>query len=98
MHRIARADFNHGTTRQQAIEQFAADADVVVFLTQDAVLTEPTSLQQLVDAFDDPTVAAAMLDRLLDDVAQVVVDSGREAAAARLSAASGRPVGRTRNW
>ena len=59
VHRIARADFNHGTTRQQAIEQFAADADVVVFLTQDAVLTEPTSVQQLVDAFGDPTVAAA---------------------------------------
>jgi len=59
VHRIARADFNHGTTRQQAIEQFAADADVVVFLTQDAVLADPTALQKLVEALDDPNVAAA---------------------------------------
>jgi rhamnosyltransferase len=58
VHRIARADFNHGTTRQQAVEQFAAQADVVVFLTQDAVLAEPSALQQLVAAFDDATVAA----------------------------------------
>ncbi len=57
--RIARADFNHGTTRQRAIDQFAADADLVVLLTQDAVLAEPTALQQLLAAFDDPTVAAA---------------------------------------
>ncbi len=59
VHRMARADFNHGTTRQQAIEQFAADADVVVFLTQDALLVEPSALQQLVAAFDDTPVAAA---------------------------------------
>lgn len=58
VHRIARADFNHGATRQQAIEQFAADADVAVFLTQDAVLAEPTALEQLAAAFDDAAVAA----------------------------------------
>jgi rhamnosyltransferase len=58
VHRMARADFNHGTTRQRAIEQFAVDADLVVFLTQDAVLAEPSALHQLVSAFDDATVAA----------------------------------------
>jgi rhamnosyltransferase len=59
VHSVARATFNHGTTRQQAVDQFAAQADVVVFLTQDALLAEPTALQQLVAAFDDTTVAAA---------------------------------------
>lgn len=59
VHRIARADFNHGTTRQRAIGQFAADADVVVFLTQDAVLADSSALQRLVAALDDPAVAAA---------------------------------------
>ena len=59
VHRIARAAFNHGTTRQQGVDQFAAQADVVVFLTQDAILAEPTALQQLVSALDDPRVAAA---------------------------------------
>ena len=59
VHRIDRAKFNHGGTRQQAIEEFAVDADVVVFLTQDALLAVPTALQELVTAFDDATVAAA---------------------------------------
>lgn len=59
VHRIARAHFNHGTTRQQAVDQFAAQADVLIFLTQDALLADPAALQQLVAAFDDPTVAAA---------------------------------------
>lgn len=57
--RIARRLFNHGATRQRAIEQFAADADFVVFLTQDAVPADPQALDQLLRAFDDPTVAAA---------------------------------------
>lgn len=59
VHRIARADFNHGTTRQLAVDQFADNADVMVFLTQDALLVEPSALQQLVAAFDNTTVAAA---------------------------------------
>ena len=59
VHRIDRAAFNHGTTRQQAVDQFAADADVVVFLTQDAVLADPMALQHLVAALDDQQVGAA---------------------------------------
>ena len=59
VHRIERADFNHGTTRQEAVEQFAAHADVVVFLTQDAVLADPMSLHHLVSALDGTQVAAA---------------------------------------
>lgn len=59
VHRIDRVDFNHGTTRQQAVEQFAAHADVVVFLTQDALLADPMALQQLVSALDDHQVGAA---------------------------------------
>lgn len=57
--RIARAQFNHGTTRQQALERHAADADWVVFMTQDAVLAEPQAIARLLQAFDDPHVAAA---------------------------------------
>ena len=57
--RVARAGFNHGRTRQQAIEHHAADADWVVFMTQDAVLAEPQSIARLLQAFNDPRVAAA---------------------------------------
>ena len=57
--RIARQAFNHGATRQMAIDRFGADADFVVFLTQDAVLAQPDAVAQLLSAFDDPQVAAA---------------------------------------
>ena len=59
VHRVARATFNHGATRQQALDLFANQADVVVFLTQDAILASPEALQTLVDAFDEADVAAA---------------------------------------
>jgi rhamnosyltransferase len=56
--RIDRRDFNHGGTRR-----FAADlvpwASVVVYMTQDAVLAGPDSLDRLLAAFEDPDVAAA---------------------------------------
>jgi rhamnosyltransferase len=58
VHRIARAEFNHGGTRQWAMEHLD-DCDIVVFLTQDAILAEPDSLRELVRCFDDRTVAVA---------------------------------------
>lgn len=57
--RIARASFNHGGTRQQALERHAGEADWVVFMTQDAVLAEPQAIARLLQAFEDPRVAAA---------------------------------------
>lgn len=56
---IERRHFNHGGTRQQALEQFAGDADFVVFMSQDATLAQPQALQQLLCSFDDAQVAAA---------------------------------------
>lgn len=54
---IPRSEFNHGETRQAAISRLA-DVDIVIFLTQDAVLTDPESLAALVAPFDDPAVGA----------------------------------------
>jgi rhamnosyltransferase len=56
--RIERSQFNHGGTRQWAVE-YLKDCDVVVFLTQDAILAAPDSLLELVRCFQDPTVAVA---------------------------------------
>jgi rhamnosyltransferase len=56
--RIDRRDFNHGGTRQFALD-FVPWASIVVFLTQDAVLASPNALDQLLSAFEDPGVAAA---------------------------------------
>jgi rhamnosyltransferase len=58
VHTIARAEFNHGSTRQLAVE-LLSDVEVLVFLTQDAVLAEPWAIDELLRYFDDPKVAAA---------------------------------------
>lgn len=54
---IASSDFDHGGTRNAAVR--GEQADVYVFLTQDAILDHPAALDALVDAFSDPTVAVA---------------------------------------
>jgi rhamnosyltransferase len=56
--KISRAEFNHGGTRQWAAE-YLADCDILIFLTQDAILAEPESLAQIVRCFHDPRVAVA---------------------------------------
>jgi rhamnosyltransferase len=56
--RIDRRNFNHGGTRHLAIE-LVPWATIIVYLTQDAVLATADSLDRLLAAFKDPTVAAA---------------------------------------
>lgn len=55
---IAREDFNHGGTRQWAI-QFFPNAEIILYLTQDAVLAEPNAIRELTKAFDDAGIGAA---------------------------------------
>ncbi len=56
--RVARVSFNHGGTRQLAAEA-ASDAEILVYLTQDAILEGPEALEKLAAAFQDPQVGAA---------------------------------------
>ena len=56
--RINRCDFNHGGTRQLALN-LVPWASIVVYLTQDSVLATPDSLDLLLSAFEDESVAAA---------------------------------------
>lgn len=55
---IARRDFNHGATRQKASD-LLDDCDILVYLTQDALLVSRDAVSRLVAAFDDPDVALA---------------------------------------
>lgn len=48
---IDKKDFDHGGTRQMAAETFP-DADVFVFLTQDAILAGPDSIRVMVEALE----------------------------------------------
>jgi rhamnosyltransferase len=57
LHIITKSEFNHGATRQLALEVMK-EAEVFVYLTQDAALAEPSSIQKLLEAFADPLVAA----------------------------------------
>jgi rhamnosyltransferase len=56
---IAASDFNHGGTRNLALKHLPAGTDVVVFLTQDALLADEGAVQALVAAFTDSAVAGA---------------------------------------
>ncbi|MGO8774857.1 MAG: glycosyltransferase, partial [Terracidiphilus sp.] len=55
---IARSEFNHGGTRQAATLRVQR-ADVLIYLTQDAVLHGTESFRSIVAAFSDPTIGAA---------------------------------------
>jgi rhamnosyltransferase len=55
---IPRDQFDHGGTRQAGVLQ-EAHAELLVFLTQDAVLAGPQAIRTLLAAFADPSIAAA---------------------------------------
>jgi len=55
---VKRADFKHGGTRQMAAEM-QPHVEILVYMTQDAVLAGPSALANLVAAFSDPQVGAA---------------------------------------
>lgn len=55
---IKKEDFDHGGTRQMAVE-IMPDADIITFLTQDAILAYPEALKNLVDCFKNEKVGAA---------------------------------------
>jgi rhamnosyltransferase len=55
VHRIRRADFNHGETRNLGVE--VATGEFVAFLSQDAMPRDDGWLQELLEPFSDPRVA-----------------------------------------
>ena len=55
--RIEASSFNHGGTRQWAVEQQAPKTHFVVFMTQDAILGNDHALKYLLEPFEDPSIA-----------------------------------------
>ncbi|MBT9099569.1 glycosyltransferase family 2 protein [Methylovulum psychrotolerans] len=55
---IAKAEFNHGSTRQMGVGMLP-EAEIIVFLTQDALLASPDAIGGLLAAFTDAQVGAA---------------------------------------
>ena len=54
---IPRHSFNHGGTRQMAIDSLGG-IDIAVFLTQDAILTDADSIRNILKPFHDNDVVA----------------------------------------
>ncbi len=59
LERIDPRTFNHGRTRQEAVDRFCQGKQFALFLTHDAVIEGPESLTILLDAFSNPQVGAA---------------------------------------
>ena len=59
LERIDPRTFNHGRTRQMAVERWCAGSEFVIFLTQDAVIGNADALTSLLSAFSDAAVGAA---------------------------------------
>ena len=64
---IPRKSFNHGATRQFALEQLlkTSPLDVIIFLTQDVLLHDENSLSTLVKIFDEDSTVGLSYGRQL---------------------------------
>lgn len=56
--KIAKSDFNHGGTRNLAAQLANPASNILVYLTQDAILAEPCSLGKLIEPFKNSQVSA----------------------------------------
>lgn len=55
---ILPVEFDHGRTRQQLVEN-SNEADVVIFLTQDAIPATADTFKKIVEAFSNPNIGMA---------------------------------------
>jgi rhamnosyltransferase len=60
VHVMPRFSFNHGATRQLAAE-LSPDADIIVFMTQDAILASSDSMIRLAGRFGRESQSGTML-------------------------------------
>ena len=59
---VKKREFDHGGTRMLGARE--SDAEVLIFMTQDAVFADRYTLERLLEEFDDETVAAAYARQL----------------------------------
>lgn len=74
---VERRNFNHGGTRNLALQHLPACADVAVFMTQDALLADVGVLDDLIAAFGDSSVACAFGRQLPHQNASVLAAHAR---------------------
>ena len=74
---ISPEEFNHGGTRQWGIELYP-DVDIYVFLTQDAILSNEFSIDNLISLFADNEIGAAYGRQFPHKNANVFAKTARE--------------------
>lgn len=74
---VERRSFNHGGTRNLALQHLPACVDVAVFMTQDALLADVGGLGDLIAAFGDSSVACAFGRQLPHQNASVLAAHAR---------------------
>ena len=65
---INKSEFNHGSTRQFAVQKIAEKVDIIIFMTQDALLHDEHSLRNLVRIFSENENVAAVYGRQLPHI------------------------------
>jgi len=75
-HTVRRSEFNHGTTRQRGIN-LSGHASIVIFLTQDTILSSPDSIKNIILPFDDEKVGAVCGRQLPHDDALPIAAHAR---------------------
>lgn len=65
IHPVNKADFDHGGTRRYGAS--LSNADILMFMTQDAVPADECLVEKLLEAFSDPWVSAAYARQLSDE-------------------------------
>lgn len=58
LHTINKEEFGHAKTRQLALD-ILPDADIIIFMTQDAILKDSESLKNLIQTMRSPDIGAA---------------------------------------
>ncbi|MGU3415451.1 glycosyltransferase family 2 protein [Enterobacteriaceae bacterium C34A] len=76
VHEISSADFNHGGTRNLAMNLFS-DKDYVIFLTQDAILANKSSVINLINYMSTNDLSAAYGKQLPHDDANAIAEHAR---------------------
>lgn len=74
---IEQREFNHGGTRQMGIDLFP-NKDVYVFFTQDAILADSNSLENIVNVFADGNIGCAYGRQLPHEGASFFASVARE--------------------
>jgi rhamnosyltransferase len=75
--RIERSQFNHGGTRQWAVE-YLNDCEIILFVTQDAIPASSDTFAEIIKCFDDPAVAVAYGRQLPHSGATPIESHSRE--------------------